>query len=533
MKKFLNPSSTFAFAIAGLLTILGCGKSESGTAAGNSQGKQLPAPTSVSKTSFQEVTSKLDSGGEFYLYLNTAQFLDRVSTKLSDLQKLVTSMPMEGDATDREKIDKTFDLLKRVVKDSGVEDVSGLGVSSIKRESGLYHSKAFLHHYQGKGGGFLWSLFGKKAHNLDSLDLLPANTVLASYSDVDAPMLWSVLQKQVQQSGIPEAEEGLRELPAAFEQATHLKWDQVLASLGNEYGIALTLNQEKLVPIPIPGQLLKIPEPALMLMIKVKDDVVFNRIDEALTQMGQRVLRTNTSELKLRTVLVPVQTPIELRPTIARSGDYLFIATTDTIIREAVEVKAGRKPGIKSTPEFARLSKDVPEQGNHFTFMSAGLGQAIMALGQQASASLPAEQGQWLQSLLNTNTTAALYSVAANTDEGWMAVANGNQHPFNLLLAGTAAPVGMLAAIAVPNFVRARSTAQNNACINNLRQLDGAKQQWALEFKKDNGAVPTRSDVAPYLRGGALSACPQGGTYTLRSVGELPTCSIPGHRIPE
>jgi prepilin-type N-terminal cleavage/methylation domain-containing protein len=49
--------------------------------------------------------------------------------------------------------------------------------------------------------------------------------------------------------------------------------------------------------------------------------------------------------------------------------------------------------------------------------------------------------------------------------------------------------IGLLAAIAIPNFVKARGTAQKNACINNLRQIDGAKEQWALENKKSSGAT--------------------------------------------
>jgi chromosome segregation ATPase len=70
------------------------------------------------------------------------------------------------------------------------------------------------------------------------------------------------------------------------------------------------------------------------------------------------------------------------------------------------------------------------------------------------------------------------------------------------------------------------------ACINNLRQIDGAKQQWALENRKPANAVPTAQDVAPYLRGGVLPACPAGGQYTLNSLSAVPTCSIPGHVLP-
>ena len=69
--------------------------------------------------------------------------------------------------------------------------------------------------------------------------------------------------------------------------------------------------------------------------------------------------------------------------------------------------------------------------------------------------------------------------------------------------------IGLLAAIAIPNFVHARTTSQMNACINNLRQIDGAKQQWALENKVNQTATPQASDIQPYLgRGSAGTSRP-------------------------
>jgi prepilin-type N-terminal cleavage/methylation domain-containing protein len=95
--------------------------------------------------------------------------------------------------------------------------------------------------------------------------------------------------------------------------------------------------------------------------------------------------------------------------------------------------------------------------------------------------------------------------------------------------------IGLLAAIAIPNFVRARTTAQQNACINNLRQLDGAKQQWALEQKANATAQPGATDVQPYLgrgSGGSLPTCPSDSSktfatsYTLNDLQTAPTCLI-------
>ena len=80
------------------------------------------------------------------------------------------------------------------------------------------------------------------------------------------------------------------------------------------------------------------------------------------------------------------------------------------------------------------------------------------------------------------------------------------------------------------------AVAERNACINNLRQIDAAKNQWALENNKTVGAVPTAQDIAPYVKldaNGNISGCPSGGTYTIGAVGVPPTCSIPGHVLPQ
>jgi prepilin-type N-terminal cleavage/methylation domain-containing protein len=90
--------------------------------------------------------------------------------------------------------------------------------------------------------------------------------------------------------------------------------------------------------------------------------------------------------------------------------------------------------------------------------------------------------------------------------------------------------IGLLAAIAIPNFVRARATAQQNSCINNLRQMDAAIQQYALENKQSSGAAVTLANVTPYIKlnaSGSVPACPGGGgNYTLSSNTNAPTCTL-------
>jgi hypothetical protein len=98
-----------------------------------------------------------------------------------------------------------------------------------------------------------------------------------------------------------------------------------------------------------------------------------------------------------------------------------------------------------------------------------------------------------------------------------------------------------VAVVAVPNFIQSRSMCCSNACINNLRQIDAAASQFALEQHKTNGdAIHFPNDLTPYIKlnsAGQIPPCPDGGAYTLKKVGDTPKCSIgstvtPAHVLP-
>jgi prepilin-type N-terminal cleavage/methylation domain-containing protein len=91
--------------------------------------------------------------------------------------------------------------------------------------------------------------------------------------------------------------------------------------------------------------------------------------------------------------------------------------------------------------------------------------------------------------------------------------------------------IGLLAAIAIPNFVKARATSQQSACINNMRQLVAAINEWSLEAGQTTGANVTMAALTPYIQlnsNSSIPPCPAGGTYTLGLVGNTPqvTCSL-------
>lgn len=122
-----------------------------------------------------------------------------------------------------------------------------------------------------------------------------------------------------------------------------------------------------------------------------------------------------------------------------------------------------------------------------------------------------------------------------------MKAENSSKAAFTLIeIMIVVAIIGLLAAIAIPNYVRARQVSQTNTCINNLRQVDSAKQQWALENGKTAGETPSwlgsaASAIEPYIgRGSAGSVrnvfCPidpqktAQTSYTMGAIGVAPAC---------
>jgi hypothetical protein len=530
----LQKSILATLPLAVLAVLCGCQKHGEKPAAPPAAGLKT-AIVSAEKTSFDEVTAKLDKGGNFYLYLSTEQALTGLSGKMAGFSNIFGTLPgIPGEK--RQTISKVFDFATACLKDSGIEQISGVGMSSIAREPGFYYGKLIVHHYPGRNAGAIWSMFGKAPHPLQELDLLPETTVFAAFSDLDVPLAWNNLQKHLELLDIPAVTGSMEQWPVQFRKMTGLDFDTVLASLGGNYGIIFTLDEQKKISLPLPGAAMEIPSPGLAIVAKVNSDVIFNRVDQ-LCKNNPLVARVDAPYLKMRTMTIPLPLPLELRPSIARSGDYLLLASSDTLVQEILAVRAGKTKGFKSTAEFAKLSQGIPEEGNNFSLVAGQLVKALAQLQQQTltnKGTMTPAQVEALQHALHSGTNYGSYSVGVNGPEGWEGSANGSQSSQSLIIPA-AFGAGLVAAIAVPNFVRARATSQQNACINNLRQIDAAKLQWALENRKYNTDTPTMKDLQPFLvggRNGKFPVCPGGGVYTIGTVGEKPACSIPGHELP-
>jgi len=479
--------------IAAVFTLVGCKKEEQA-------GKSAPATPEAStsstetsaagvpsappfaggrKTSFQEVTSQLDPGGSLFLYMATDQWLAGLSTNLAQVQQILMSLPGQRNGED---IARVFDVLMKLVKTSGVEDVTGVGLSGAPVAPGLFRNKFIAHHPQGAGKGFLWSMFGREPHPLTGQSMLPANTALTMFGDFDVNQLWQVLERELLDSGVPEAQEPVRNWPQMFEKQTKIPWADLMASLGGEVGVILTLEDSQTVELPMGrGARISLPEPGLVVAIKVKNTLLYDKLSVQL-QANPKAITTEEGGLKICSMQVPA--PIPLEPAVASSGDYFYFASSPRLVRAVQDVRQGRDPGLKSSPEFQELAKHLPVEGNQFVYVSRRFGETFVDLQQQmmGTVGMPQEQLELLQRVFNQAGRSYSMSVGAHTATGWQTISVGNQDSASsVVLLPTVGATAIGAGLLLPALAKAKAKAQMISSVNNLKQLGLAARIYSNE----------------------------------------------------
>jgi len=439
-----------------------------------SSAAQPSAQASAVPTSFDEVTAQLDHGGSLYFYLSTQQLLAGLSEQLASFESLVLAADSNQTPEQQAQAKKGFDFLVDLLKNGGIEQMSGMGASSIAIEPDVYRNKLFFHHPRGQGNGFLWSIFGKTAHPLDGLDLLPSKTAMAFSFDLDLPQILGIVRQEINRLGSPEEKQGFEEGLAQASTTLGMPLDQFLNSLGGSIGLVLTLDPSKPVTLP-PPQSASIPTPQLALFLPVKDDRIFQQIDKSLSANPQ-VARVEEPDLHMRSMPpMPALPGLALKMTVAQSKGMLIIASDDQMVRDMLAARAG-KGGFKSTPEFAKLAAGLPTQGNGFQLSTKAFSEALLQFQREAmknQPTIPPQQLAVIEKLFGGATPSDSYSVSSAIDNGWLAV--GKSKSSVSMVAGPALVVpAMMAAIAVPAFTRAQERAKE---VQQQRQQSAPSQQ--------------------------------------------------------
>ena len=386
--------------------------------------------TSAEPTSFEAVTNHLDAGGNAYLYLSTDAICNAVSGKLATLGPELIASGKLDDAS-KAKATAAWSSFSKIVANSGIKEISGFGTSSIALAPSYYQIKWVTHHYPDKSSGWIWKLHGSTPNALDFTAYLPERTAAASSGNLKLTPIWEALnQEAAVNAGLRQ---GLDTISKSFESATGLNFASILASLGPNYSFLVTLDESRPTPLPINPSAppVSLPEPGLAIFIQVQDDVLINRIDTELSK-NPMVTKTDGPDLKIRTLAMPLPVAF-LRPTVVWKKGLLMISTNDQLLRDMLDVKAGKKPGFAATnAEFKKLMTGLPTTGCSFGYVSPLFQKTVTAINQaqlEGNKITDPTAKKFLQFLYQSIPTKAVCHVVEETPEGWISTSHQEMVP--------------------------------------------------------------------------------------------------------
>ena len=482
----------------------------------------------VKKNSFASVAKHLDAGGSFYLYWSPDEVMAWIEGAFAQAQTFLDKddlgeLGLDAFGIGEPEVAQAVGIAKMVLgatknafMESGLRDINGVGASTVVIEGGLKRNVVMVHHDSAKSDGLIWQLLGTKPHEQDMLKLAPAETAYAVHSEVDVAKGLDWLKDFVTKNTTPEIAGQMAGFLAEANQQIRL--EELIASLGGQYGVLMTLDEKKQVPIPMAGLMggpqgappgippvINIPSPGLAIVVKVKDqtlkDELIPMLGSALEEQGIVIEKQDADGVKLSVIDLPIppDVPEALRslvsPTIFQNDNYLVFSTTTTLAKQIIAVQQGKAEGLRGTAEFKKLSKGMDTKGNHFAFLSERVGRHYGSFLQTMMKAAPEEEvpafaKEWMVKLGTFGMSSQL-AVMQAMPEGHRYVTHttGMGQEVALVLGLGVAPAGIMASMLLPALAQAKEKANAVKSVVNARQLGVGVVAHAFD---NDGKVPEK-----------------------------------------
>lgn len=363
---------------------------------------------------FRQVTSKLDQGGEAFVYLHAEKVNEALRSVLAGLQMNVTALPEARQAQAK----KGLDAFTMMFKKYGLEEISGLGFSSFAVKPGLHRVRVIIHHRPGRDQGLIWKIAGPAPRNLDELDLMTADTALAFVSDYNIGYLlgWMDGTFGNKNGGVDPGRKTLSAMLGL--QAAGLDVGRLLKSYGNRLGFLLTLDPERMVTLPLGKTPLSIPEPAFALLVRVNDTYLFDTLKTRLAPLGQIIISDEGGVKKIAFSRLPL--PIPFEPVIAQKGEWLLAASLGSLVDKAFGAEG---PRLTDGEDFKTIAYKLPRRGNGFGYAGPLIPRVFARMFRENKAAFPAPAALEKLAAFLEQGKGFCY-VLENSDQGFVYTAN-------------------------------------------------------------------------------------------------------------
>ena len=490
----------------------------------------LPTPVRAVEKPMHPSVEKLDLDGDMVLFLNTSTIEQRVLDYIDQMSTLMQSaLQSPSSQPDLQMVNEGTEKVKAAIEWSGLLSLESYAMSMAPAGGTLSRIVSIARHSEADAAKPLWRLLASEPRVLKGIDYIPRNAVYTCNATTSLGEVWKVANEAVSRFGEPEGAAAFNQQIAMAEMVLGTNMAAITESLENEILISIQLSEDQQVVFPQGTNTVTFPEPSLLFGLQTKEPLLGNILLQKLTQFQIPTIQTTNGVYTLHTLNLPLPSPVPVTPTLVMTEDYLLIGSTREVVVEALAVKVG-KSGLVSTPLYQKLLAGAPEKTSGIEFLSPRFMESyITVVSKILNTPQNAEMAPMMDMMLAgyENMYAGSYSLKTPTSLFSQSYADyGGAKPVEM---AASSYVGLLAAIGIPSFQKARSNSQEKACQNNRRIIEAAKEQWAIENGKSNGEAVTEADITGYIKGGFSSMqCPKGGTYTISPIGTAAECPAHG-----
>lgn len=471
--------------------------------AGIADAQVSKSPLAV-KNTFQAVMSELDQGGDVLVVMN----VEGAFQELMDLvTKIMAAIPSEDPEAAQAKA--IVAKLKVFLKKNGFFAATGVGFSSVPVSNGMSTVKLFVSRDSAAGNLPLWrTMTGGEPRKQVTADFLPSDTALFRIVDVAPSDMLQMVKNGVADIGPAGSMMAFSNALDGASAALGMSIESLINSMGDEIFISVKLSSQSKVVIPVPtGDRLEVPEPSLLFGCKVKDDSLMKLVTELLAKNEIPVVESKVGSTVLVTVNGLPPMPVPFQPTFAMHGGCFLVGSTPKTVGDAISA-FDQKNGFAAAGEFRTAFKNLPAVNNGMAFLSPRFFEALAAIQARLmkTGGRSSPDSELFQSMFSDMMMAVgkepIAFVMVNKKNG-VQMQGTMPGGGSMLIAGMtvapAASVGMLAAIAVPAFMKARNNARSSACVNNLRLIESAKDNYAIDYGGTNGMALKWDNLAMYI----------------------------------
>ena len=414
---------------------------------------------------FAAVNKHLELGGSLYGYIDVEGDVLKLTAGAQELLN-------QASKTQPELAPFAKQDLAAIAGTLGLTDIKAVGVSSVRDESGYFRNRMFFY-APGERRGLLRGLGGKPGP-FTHLNLAPTDTAFYAEADIDVPVVYQTIKEVVAKvAGEPIGNQLETILKKAGENAALSVLDLIYGLKGHS-AIVMRVDPEHTIRTPgQPGFAL----PGVSLLVCI--DGVAQVIEPSLAK-SPLIKRSDAGTLHIYEL--GMQSPVpEIQPVLIADGTTLYFATTRAFFDEC----RGLKTGLAQSAEFQRATAGVGVEGNGISYVHPRLFEAIRKI-ESLNPSLPPQAKPVMAMIMSKvpKIDRPMVALRTNLPDGILVSAYWDRsfkQEVAMISVYNPVTVGLVAAMAIPAFQKVRSSSQEKAVMNNLRQLSAAADQYYLE----------------------------------------------------